>query len=148
MVKTAILYASGMTKNTKRLAEYIARKVDADTFNLKEMTLIDVSGYETIVFGTGIHAGKPYKQVLSYVQANKKALEGKDVKLFISCMYNDEKGKDQCAKVSKEFGIPDAVFFNKKEPQMNDDGFPASVDAFIARLRCRSSSSHSRSTRC
>ena len=38
MVKTAILYASGMTKNTKRLAEYIARKVDADTFNLKEMT--------------------------------------------------------------------------------------------------------------
>ncbi len=148
MVKTAILYASGMTKNTKRLAEYIARKVDADTFNLKEMTLIDVSGYETIVFGTGIHAGKPYKQVLSYVQANKKALEGKDVKLFMACMYNDEKGKDQCAKVSKEFGIPDAVFFNKKEKEMNEEGFPVSVDAFIARLRCRLSSSFWPSMRC
>ena len=136
MVKTAILYASGMTKNTKRLAEYIAKRVDGDLFDLKEMTLIDVSNYETVVFGTGIHAGKPYKQVLGYVKANKKSLEGKDVKLFISCMYNDEKGKQQCAKVSKEFGIPDAVFFNKKEKEMNEDGFPASVDAFIARLRC------------
>ena len=148
MVKTVILYASGMTKNTKRLAEYIGKRVDADLFDLKEMTLIDVSGYETVVFGTGIHAGKPYKPVLKFVEDNRKSLEGKDVKLFISCMYNDEKGRNQCAKVSKEFGIPDAVFFNKKEPQMNDDGFPASVDAFIARLRCRSSSSHSRFTRC
>ena len=76
------------------------------------------------------------------------AYGGKDVKLFISCMYNDEKGKDQCAKVSKEFGIPDAVFFNKKEKEMNEEGFPVSVDAFIARLRCRLSSSFWPSMRC
>ncbi len=141
MSNVAILYASGVTKNTDRIAHYIAKKVDADIFNLKEITLIDLKEYKTIVFGTGIHAGKPYKPVVSFIQNNKGQLDGKDVKLFICCMYNDDKGKNQCSKVSEELGVPDAVFFNKKEKEMNEEGIPSSVDAFAARLRCRSPSS-------
>ncbi len=137
MSNVAILYASGVTKNTDRIARYIGKKVDADLFNLKEISLIDLKEYKTIVFGTGIHAGRPYKPVVSFIQNNKGQLDGKDVKLFICCMYNDDKGSSQCSKVSKELGIPDAVFFNKKEKEMNEDGIPSSVDAFVARLRCR-----------
>ena len=134
MSNVAVLYASGITKNTEKIAKYIGSKVDADLFDLKNVTLIDLNEYKTIVFGTGIHAGKPYKPVVSFIQNNKGQFDGKDVKLFICCMYNDEKGNNQCSKVSKELGIPDAVFFNKKEKEMNQDGIPLSVDAFIARL--------------
>lgn len=139
MTDVVILYASGVTKNTEKVARYIGKKVDADLFNLKAVSLIDLNSYKTVVFGTGIHAGKPYKPVVSFIQDNKDQLAGKNVKLFICCMYNDEKGSGQCSRVSKELGISDAVFFNKKEKSMNEDGFPTSVDSFIGRLRCQPS---------
>ncbi len=137
MSNVAILYASGFTKNTEKVARYMASKVDADVFDLKGISIVDLKEYKTIVFGTGIHAGKPYKPVVSFIQNNRAQFEGKDVKLFICCMYNDDKGKNQCSRVSKELGIPDAAFFNKKEDSMNDEGLPSSVDAFISRIRCR-----------
>ena len=130
----AVIYATGITKNTKKLAEYIAKSTGAEIFNLKEITKIDVSGFDEIIFGTGIHAGKPYKPVKEFIDNNKEALAGKTLFLFISCMYNDEKGDKQCETVSNEFGISDAVYFNKKAEEMNEAGFPAAVDEFIKRL--------------
>ena len=130
----AVIYATGMTKNTKKLATYIAGKIGADIFNLKEITRIDISGYDEIIFGTGVHAGKPYKQVKDFIETNKGALADKKLHLFISCMYNDEKGDKQCEAIANDFGIPDAVYFNKKADEMNDAGFPAAVDAFIEKL--------------
>ncbi len=129
-----VIYATGMTKNTKKLAEYIARGSGADIFNLKEMTRIDLSGYDTVIFGTGIHAGKPYKQVVEFIENNQDALVGKRLHLFISCMYNDEKGDNQCQAVSEALGINDAVYFNKKAEEMNEAGFPVAVDEYIANL--------------
>ena len=130
----AVIYATGMTKNTKKMATYIAGKIGADIFNLKEITKIDISGYDEIVFGTGVHAGKPYKQVKEFIEENKEALAGKKLFLFISCMYNDEKGDKQCETISNDFGISNAVYFNKKADEMNDAGFPAAVDNFISKL--------------
>ena len=130
----AVIYATGMTKNTKKLATYIAGKIGADIFNLKEITKIDISGYDEIVFGTGVHAGKPYKQVKEFIEENKEALAGKKLFLFISCMYNDEKGDKQCETISNDFGISNAVYFNKKADEMNEAGFPAAVDDFISKL--------------
>ena len=65
---------------------------------------------------------------------NKESLAGKKLFLFISCMYNDEKGDRQCETVSNDFGISDAVYFNKKAEEMNEAGFPAAGDEFIKRL--------------
>ena len=130
----AVIYATGITKNTKKLAEYIAKSTGAEIFNLKEITKIDVSGFDEIIFGTGIHAGKPYKPVREFIDNNKEALAGKKLFLFSSCRYNDEKGDKQCETVSNEFGISDAVYFNKKAEEMNEPGFHAAVAAFITSL--------------
>ncbi|MDO5852487.1 MAG: flavodoxin domain-containing protein [Thermoplasmata archaeon] len=130
----AVIYATGITKNTKAFADYIAKQTGADVFNLKDLSKIDISGYDTIVFGTGIHAGKPYKPVVEFLEANRDALAGKKQYLFIDCMYSGEKGDAQCKKVSEQLGIPDAVYFNKKGEEMNEAGFPKAVDEFIARL--------------
>ncbi len=134
MATTAVIYSTGMTKNTKKLGDYIASKIGADRFNLKDITKIDISGYDRIIFGTGVHAGKPYKEVKEFIDANKDALAGKTLKLFISCMYKDEKGNKQCKAISEQFGIPDAVYFNKKAEEMNEAGFPKAVDDYIAKL--------------
>lgn len=130
----AVIYASKLTKHTKAAAEYIAKRTGSDIFNLKDLSRIDISGYDTIVFGTGIHAGKPYKPVVDFIQNNKDALADKKKLLFIECIYNNEKGEAQRAKVSEELGIPDSIFLNTKDEKMNEDGFPAKIDDFIARI--------------
>ena len=134
MGRTAVIYATGMTKNTKKAAEYIAKKLGADIFNLKEITIINVSEYDTIVFGTGIHAGKPYKPLVDYLEKNRVSLAQKNLSLFIECMYNGEKGDKQCEAVAQQLGIQKAVYFNKKADEMNEAGFPKAIDDFIAEL--------------
>ncbi len=134
MGRTAVIYATGLTKNTKKVAEYIAKKIGADIFNLKEITLINLTEYDTVIFGTGIHAGKPYKQVVEFIDKNKDALMQKKQYLFIECMYNGEKGDAQRDAIAQELGIKNAVYFNKKDNEMNEAGFPKAVDEFIARL--------------
>lgn len=131
----AIIYASGMTKHTKEVAEYMARELKADIFNLKQITKINMTDYDTVLFGTGVHAGKPYKPLVQFLEANRDALAGKKTYLFIECMYNDEKGDAQRDKIAEQLGIPNAVYFNTKSDEMNEAGFPAAVDEFIARLR-------------
>lgn len=134
MGKSAVIYATGMTKNTKKVAEYIAKKTESDIFNLKEITLINMDEYDSIIFGTGIHAGKPYKPLVEFLDKNKDNLNGKKLHLFIECMYNGEKGDKQRDAVAEMLGIHDAVYFNKKADEMNDAGLPAAVDDYIARL--------------
>ncbi len=134
MGKSAVIYATGITKNTKNVAEYIAKKTGSDVFNLKEITLINMDEYDTIIFGTGIHAGKPYKPLVEFLDKNKDNLNGKKLHLFIECMFNGEKGDKQRDAVAEMLGIHDAVYFNKKAEEMNDAGLPAAVDDYIARL--------------
>lgn len=130
----AIIYATGLTKHTKQVADYMAKEMKADVFNLKEITKINVSDYDTIVFGTGVHAGKPYKQLVEFLEANKDALAGKNLHLFIECIYKDAKGDAQRDKIAEALGIADAVYFNSKGCEMNEAGIPVAVDEFIARL--------------
>ncbi len=130
----AIIYATGFTKHTKAVADYMAGQLKADVFNLKQITKIDVSGYDTIIFGTGIHAGHPYKPLVQFIENNKDALAGKDLHLFIECAFNGEKADTQRDAVAEKLGIKDAVYFNTKGCEMNDAGFPVAVDEFIARL--------------
>lgn len=131
MGNTAILYSTGITKNTKKIADYVAGKLDADTFNLKEINMLDLSAYDTIIFGTGIHAGNPYKPVVSFIENNGAQLSNKKVKLFISCMYSDEKGSNQCLAVADRLGISDAVYFCKKGDSLNSAGVPSKVDTWL-----------------
>ncbi|UAL07035.1 MAG: flavodoxin domain-containing protein [Candidatus Methanogranum gryphiswaldense] len=130
----AVIYASSITGNTKKTGKYIADALKADTFDLKKQTVIDLKGYKQIVFGTGIHAGKPYSPLVKFLEKNKADLTGKKVSLYICCMFDDEKGEKQCATVSTTLGIADAAFFCGKG-EKDEAGFEKKVDDFIAKQR-------------
>ncbi len=130
---TAVIYASKLGK-TRKVGNYIAKSINADMFDLKKQTMINMSAYNRIIFGTGIHAGKPYKSLVTFLEVNKAELAKKKTSLFICCMYNDEKGQAQCERVSGELGIAEAVFFDGKS-EKNEEGFEIAVDDFIAKLR-------------
>lgn len=130
----AVLYATGFTKHTEKVAKYIAQKTGAEAINLKETSSVDLSKYDSIILGTGVHAGKPYKPLTEFVAANKDALAGKKTVLFVHCMFKGEKAEAQRKKIAEMLGIADAVYFNSKAEQMNDAGFPVAVDNLIARI--------------
>lgn len=131
MAKIAIVYASGITHNTKHVAEYIASKTDSDLFDLKAVDP-DIADYDEVVIGTGVHAGKTYKQVDSFIEKNRKILDEKKTTLFVMCIYSDKKGEEQLKKISERLSIHDAVFFNMKDAPK--DGVPAAVDDLVRRL--------------
>lgn len=130
----AIIYATGLTKHTKQLADYMAKEIKADIFNLKQMTKINVTDYDSVIFGTGVSAGKAYKPVAEFLEANKDALSGKKLYLFIDCKVNADKEEALRDKIAGELGIVDAVVINSKDCEMNEAEIPASVDEFLARL--------------
>ncbi|MDR0509380.1 MAG: flavodoxin domain-containing protein [Candidatus Methanoplasma sp.] len=135
MTKKAILYSSGLGK-TRKIAAYAAKELKADIFDLKKQTVIDLSEYSHIIFGTGIHAGKPYGALVRFIKDNKDQLTSKKKSLFLSCMLKDEKGEAQLKAVSNELRISDAYFFHGKG-EKNDEGMEIAVDDFIKEMRTR-----------
>ncbi|MDR3205947.1 MAG: flavodoxin domain-containing protein [Candidatus Methanoplasma sp.] len=133
MVSKAVIYASTFGK-TRKTAKYVAGQLGADAFDLKKQTLINMSEYDHIVFGTGIHAGKPYKRLTDFIEANRGELSRKRTSLFLCCRFNDEKGAAQCRKVADALGISDAAFFSGRGDE-NPDGFEVALDDYIRRLR-------------
>ena len=114
---TAVIYSS-KTGNTKKAAEYIAQKIGAELINVKDCK--DISGYDKIILGCGVYAGKPAKVMINFVEANKEKLAS--ASLFVTCLYNDEKGAKQLENIATSFGIADAIFFNKIKKQIGVEG--------------------------
>ena len=130
----AVIYATGLTKNTQPLASYIAKKAGADIFNLKDLMRLDLSGYDEIVFGTSVHGAAADKLVMDFVEQNKDVLAAKKLHLFVLTKSTGEKAEQECAAMAQLLGIPEAVCFPKKSEETNDAGLPAVVDDFVAKL--------------
>lgn len=126
-MSSIIIYAS-KTGNTKKVAEYIASKIGAKAVSVKED--VDLSQYDRIILGTGIYAGKPGKPMAKFVADNKDKLSS--ASLFVTCMYNDDKGANQLEAVAKEMGIADAIFFDKWKKQVGVEG--SKLETYISSL--------------
>ena len=55
--KVAVIYKSKYG-STKKYAGWIAIKLDADLYELSDVIDRDLQDYETIIYGSSLHAGK------------------------------------------------------------------------------------------
>lgn len=127
-----IVYGSGFTKHTKRIAEHLGKKMTADVYNAKDTAGLDLEKYDAVILGTNVHAGHPNKNVMKFFTDNKDTLSKKHVVLFISCMFDGEKGQKQAEEIAKSFGTEEFAFFPTKEGK-NTDGIPPRVDEFVSK---------------
>ncbi len=133
MSDTAIIYSSFAGK-TRKVANYIAGKLNADIFDLKVQSNIDLSGFSRVIIGTGVHAGRPYSRVTKFIEDNRSELNDKEVVLFISCMYNGERAENQCSDITKDYDLSNSVFFSTRS-EKNEAGLSKDVDVFIERMK-------------
>ncbi|MCQ2085784.1 MAG: hypothetical protein MJZ21_06535 [archaeon] len=132
MANTVIIFSSFAGK-TRKVANYLAKKLEADIFDLKLQTDIDLSSFSRVIIGSGVHAGHAYGKVEKFIENNRDVLNGKDTYLFLSCLYDGDRADTQCSEISKEILIDNAVYFCTRG-EKNEAGLNADIDAFIERL--------------
>lgn len=133
MNDTVIIYSSFSGK-TRAVSKYIADKLGADIFDLKQQSNIDLSFYKTVILGTGVHGGKPYGRLTSFVEAHTDELRDKQVYLFVCCLFNGERAENQVGAIAKEYGFSNAVYFCSRS-EKNEAKLSKDVDVFIERVQ-------------
>ena len=128
-MSTIIVYASS-GGNTKAVAEYIASKTGGEAVNVSDAGSKDLSSYDIVVIGGRVWAGSIPKELVSYVQKNKDVISQKKSAFYVCCMYNDDKGQNQCDKLASDVGISNHAFFNKGKKLVKENTKP--IDDFIA----------------
>lgn len=102
-MKTAIIYATshGCTdKCSHTLANELETNVEI--FNIKNEDNFDLVNFETIIIGSSIHVGSINKKIKKFIDKNIDTLCNKNLGLFICCMYEGAKAKEQFNSVFPE----------------------------------------------
>ncbi len=95
-MKTLIVYST-KHGSTKICVEKIKKKLNTDTdiINLKENKNPHITGYDTIIIGGSIYAGRIQKHIQRFCTTNEKTLLQKKIGLFICCMYEGDQAQQQ-----------------------------------------------------
>jgi menaquinone-dependent protoporphyrinogen oxidase len=109
MSKILVAYATA-AGSTGEVAEAIGktlreRGVPADVRRAQEVS--DVSGYDAIVLGTGVRAGRTYAEAGQFLATHQAALSQVPVASFVVCLSARDSTDDDCAEAK---GYLDAMF--------------------------------------
>ena len=77
--KVAVIYKSKYG-STKKYAGWIAIKLDADLYELSDVIDRDLQDYETIIYGSSLHAGKI--KGLNFITKNYDKIKDKNIIIF------------------------------------------------------------------
>jgi len=128
----ALIYTTGLLKTNMPLAKHIAKEAKTDIFNLKDLSRLNLEAYDTIIFGTANHGGKPDQPVLDFANANADVLKKKKLMLYVVVSDMGEKSIQQADAIAETMGIPGPVCLPKKGEAGEE--FAAEVEAFIKSL--------------
>ncbi len=82
-MKTAIIYKSIHHGNTKKIAEAMAKTLEADLIDLKDVNHDIINEYDLIGFGSGIYYYRPHKKLRKFVESMDN-VESKKAFTFIT----------------------------------------------------------------
>ncbi len=95
-MKTLIAYRTKYG-TTALCAKKLNEKLNGicDIVDLKDDKDPDLAEYDTIIIGGSIYAGRMQGAVRRFVEKNKTALQNKKVGLYICCLYQDDKAREE-----------------------------------------------------
>jgi menaquinone-dependent protoporphyrinogen oxidase len=95
-MKTLIIYSSsrGATEKASRMIkENLIGEVHL--LDLRKDIIPDLNLYETVIIGGSIHAGNFQSKGKKFLEKNRHLLSSKKLGLFLCCMFEGDKAKEQ-----------------------------------------------------
>ena len=128
-----IVFYASTGGNTKAAAEYIASKIGGEAVPIDDASKVDLSTADTVVFGSRVHAGSIDKNMAKYIADNIPNLVGKKVAYVVCCLFDEERGQNQCSAIGSKMNLTDGVFFKgiKKKIAAGDT---KELDAFVEKV--------------
>ncbi len=130
-MKTLILFA---TKHgaTRAIAEKLAKKMDgAQVFDLASADAPAPGGYDVVIIGSSVYAGRLRKEAKAYAQKHQEALKAAVLGLFVSGLAPEG------AKGYAEANYPKDVAAHAKVTEMLGGAFEPSKAGLFERLMMR-----------
>jgi menaquinone-dependent protoporphyrinogen oxidase len=128
MGKILVAYATA-AGSTAEVAEAVGkalRKEGATVDVRRAVEVTDVSGYDAVVLGTGVRAGRTYAEAGTFVETYGLALSEIPVAGFVVCLTMKEDTEEACAQAG---GFLDALFDRAPGVRPVDKGlFAGQVD--------------------
>ena len=93
-MKSLILYTSKYG-STKKIVDYMADQLCADSINLIDNTQINLSSYDQVIIGGAIYYGSIHNLISSFIEDNQDELLTKNIALFLVCMLSEETAAEQ-----------------------------------------------------
>jgi menaquinone-dependent protoporphyrinogen oxidase len=95
-VRVLLAYATKYG-TVERVAERVRENlsVPCDLYNLKSTPSPPIEQYDVVLTGGSIYAGRIRPQVTRFCDQNQNALLARKVGLFISCLFDQERGEQQ-----------------------------------------------------
>jgi|SRR6056297_531688 len=90
-MNTLIVYASKHGA-TEKAAEKLSEKLngEVDCVNLKKYIPESIDGYERVVLGTSVYAGKLHKEFVDFIGKNEEKIKEKDYAFFVCCGFEEK----------------------------------------------------------
>jgi flavodoxin len=76
-IKSLIVVVSFHHNNTQKVAEAIAKVLDAEVRTPQQTILEDLEKYDLVGFGSGINTGKNYKELLDFAEKIRQVTDKK-----------------------------------------------------------------------
>lgn len=94
---TAIVYMSkhGTTAKVALLIKELLMDEDITLVNLDQQDTVDFTHCERIIIGGSIHMGQIQKPIYQFCRQYAEVLKSKKLGLFLCCMYDGEKAREQ-----------------------------------------------------
>ena len=92
-MKSLIVVFSYHHKNTHKVAEVMAKALDAKVKSPQQTVLEELSQYDLVGFGAGIDSGKHYRELLDFADALPQVTDKKALIFSTSGMTGEKKLK-------------------------------------------------------
>lgn len=137
-MKTIIIYRSGRSMNTQKIAAAMAEVLGADLAKVEDVKPEMLTGYDLIGLGSGIYASKIHRKMFKFI----KRMPLRDKNVFIFCTSGSGEFKNQVLVETKlaakgsnvigEFHCPGE--FSPLGFNLDKKGHPDELDVEKARL--------------